>query len=81
MSTEPGAAHVDMSKAEYDAKKYLQSEQARSQFGVVRIDLREREQIARILGNSEAMIDKISVVKEQLGTFVRANFPLDKVIA
>jgi len=74
-------ARIDMSKGDYDSKKYLQSEQARDQFGVVRIDLRERGEIVKIMGNSEAMIDKVSLVKEQLGAFIRTNFPLDKVIA
>ncbi|MCK1278673.1 hypothetical protein IVB46_25955 [Bradyrhizobium sp. 61] len=76
----PNQPRLDLSSREYDAKKYLKSREAMTEFGLVRIDLRERESIERILGHSEAAVQEIAKVKEALGAFIRKNFPLDKVI-
>jgi hypothetical protein len=70
-----------MSTKEFHSKMHLRSKEVENEFGIVRIDLRQREDIARILGHSETVIERISKGKEELGAFIRANFPLDKVIA
>jgi hypothetical protein len=71
---------LGMSSKEYEARKYLESEEVAKQFGLVRIDLRQREDMKRILGRSEAVIERISKGKKELGIFIQKNFPLDKVI-
>jgi hypothetical protein len=71
---------LGMSSKEFDSRMYLENKEVEKQFGLVRIDLRQREDIRRILDQGEAIVERIARGKEELGKFIRVNFPLDKVI-
>ena len=71
----PNDTHQDL-----EVKSPLIKKQMIDQFKIVEIDIRNRDELSKLMNGAEKINNKITAARTQLGNLIRQNFSLDKII-